>query len=78
MAIKATTGIGKTRGIVDRLMNADLRSPLYIAPTHQVLEEIAEAFRSVVKQRPSTRKDLTCSPECIQSDGESFALMSDG
>jgi hypothetical protein len=44
LAVKATTGLGKTRGVVARLLDSPFRSVLYVAPTHAVLEEIREAL----------------------------------
>lgn len=56
MAIRATTGIGKTRGIVDRLFASDFRSILYVAPTHAVLKEIHEELERKLADLPASQQ----------------------
>ncbi|PWC56657.1 hypothetical protein TSO221_01485 [Azospirillum sp. TSO22-1] len=46
LAVKATTGTGKTRGMVKRLLDSPFKSVLYVAPTHGVLEEIKQALEA--------------------------------
>ncbi|WP_431267894.1 hypothetical protein [Dankookia sp. P2] len=52
MAVKATTGVGKTRGVVARLLDSPCQTILYAAPTHAVLEEIREALERESAKRP--------------------------
>jgi hypothetical protein len=54
MAVRATTGLGKTRGVVARLLDAPFRAILYVAPTHEVLEEIKKALEREQDDRRSS------------------------
>lgn len=56
MAVRATTGVGKTRGVVSRLLDSPFRAVLYVAPTHAVLEEIRIALEAEQAKRVGGRR----------------------